>query len=48
MGVDDVPDEGNTTPFPKEDMVMMIYDGRPSLGMCRVSNPSLGTLGHCV
>jgi hypothetical protein len=46
MEVNGVPDEGNTIPFLKEDTVMMIYDGRPSPGMCRVSNPSLGTPAH--
>jgi hypothetical protein len=46
MEVDEVPDEGNTITFLKEDTVMMIYDGRPSPGMCRVSNPSLGTPAH--
>jgi hypothetical protein len=47
MEVDEVPDEGDATPFSREDVVMMIYDGCPSLGMRRVSNPSLGTLGRC-
>jgi hypothetical protein len=40
-------DEGDTAPFPGEDMVMMIYDGRPSPGMHRMSNPSLGTPARC-
>jgi hypothetical protein len=40
-------DEGDTTPFPGEDMVMMIYDGRPSPGMHRMSNLSLGTPARC-
>jgi hypothetical protein len=44
MEVDKVLDEGNTTPFLREDAVMMIYDGCPSLGMRCASNPSLGTL----
>jgi hypothetical protein len=43
MEVDEVPDEGDMTPFLGEDAVMMIYDGRPTVGMCRVPNPSLGT-----
>jgi hypothetical protein len=43
MEVDDVPDEGDTMPFPREDQVMTIYNGHPSPGMRRVSNPSLGT-----
>jgi hypothetical protein len=45
--VDEVPDEGDTTPFPREDVIMTIYDGRPLLGMCRMSNLSLGSLAHC-
>jgi hypothetical protein len=44
MEVDEVPGEGNTTPFLGEDTIMTIYDERPSPGMRRVSNPSLGTL----
>jgi hypothetical protein len=40
-------DEGDTMLFPEEDAVMTTYDGRPSLGMHRLSNPSLGTLAHC-
>jgi hypothetical protein len=47
MEVDEVPDEGDTTPFPREDAVLMIYDGCPSPGMRHVSNPSLGTLARC-
>jgi hypothetical protein len=44
MEVDNAPDEGDKTLFTGEDAVMMIYDGHPSPGMCRMSNPSLGTL----
>jgi hypothetical protein len=40
MEVDEVPNEGDTTPFPRE-------DGWPSLVVCRVSNPSLGTPARC-
>jgi hypothetical protein len=40
MEVNEVPDEGDTMPFPGEDAVVMIYDGRPPSGMCCVSNPS--------
>jgi hypothetical protein len=47
MEVNDVPDEGNMMPFPREDAVMTIYDGRPSQGMHSVSNPSLGTPARC-
>jgi hypothetical protein len=43
MEVDEVLGEGDTTPFPRKDAVLMIYDGRPSPGMHRVSNASLGT-----
>jgi hypothetical protein len=43
MKLDEVPDEGDVTPFPEEDMIMTIYDGRPLLGMRRMSNPSSGT-----
>jgi hypothetical protein len=40
---DEVPDKGDTMPFPRKDVVMTMYDGRPSPGMHHVSNPSLGT-----
>jgi hypothetical protein len=43
MEVDEVPDEGDMTLFLGEDVVMTIHDERPSLGMRRVSNPSLVT-----
>jgi hypothetical protein len=43
MEVDEVPDEGDAVPFPGEDTVMMIYDGRPSPGVRRMSNLSPGT-----
>jgi hypothetical protein len=46
MEVNEVLDEGNTTPFLREDAVMMIYDWCPSLGMRCASNPSLGTLAR--
>jgi hypothetical protein len=46
MEVDEVPDEGDTMPFPGEDAVMTIYDGCPLSGMRCVSNPSLGTPTH--
>jgi hypothetical protein len=46
MELNEVPDEGDTTPFPGEDVVMTLYDGHPPLGMRRVSNPSPGTLAH--
>jgi hypothetical protein len=47
MKVDEVPDEDDMMPFSREDAVMMIYDGRPSPGMRRMSNPSLGTPARC-
>jgi hypothetical protein len=43
MEVNEVPGEGDTTSFPREDAVMMIYDGCPSPGRPRVSNLTLGT-----
>jgi hypothetical protein len=43
MEVDEVPDEGNMTPFPREDAVMTIYAGHPPPGMRRMSNPTQGT-----
>jgi hypothetical protein len=47
MEVNKVPDKGDTMPIPREGTVMTIYYGRPPLGMCHVSNPSLGTPAHC-
>jgi hypothetical protein len=47
MELDEVPNEGDATPFPGEDTIMTIYDGRPTLGMHRVSNPSPETPAHC-
>jgi hypothetical protein len=46
MEVDEVPNKGETMPFPREDEVMMIYDGSSSPRMCRMSNPSPGTPTH--
>jgi hypothetical protein len=43
MEVDEVPNEGDATPFPREDAVKTIYDGCPSLGVRRISNSSPGT-----
>jgi hypothetical protein len=42
MEVNEVPDEGDTMPFPREDAIITIYNGHPLPGMHRVSNPSLG------
>jgi hypothetical protein len=47
MEINEVPNEGDMTPFLREDIVMMIYDGHPSSGMRRVSNLSLGTPARC-
>jgi hypothetical protein len=43
MEVNEVPNEGDLTPFPGEDAVTTIYDGHPSLGVHCVSNPIPGT-----
>jgi hypothetical protein len=47
MEVNEVLNEGDTTPFPRKDAVMMIYDACTSPGMRRVSNLSPGTSAHC-
>jgi hypothetical protein len=47
MELDEVPDGGDVTPFLREDVVMMIYDGCPLVGMRHVSNPSPGTPACC-
>jgi hypothetical protein len=47
MEVDEVPDEGGATPLPGEDVVMMIYDGCPSLVVHHVPNPCTGTPTQC-
>jgi hypothetical protein len=39
-------DEGGATPFPREDMVMAIYDERPSSRVRHMSNPSPGAPAH--
>jgi hypothetical protein len=36
----------DTMPFPGEEAVMTVYDGRPSPGSRRVTNMSPGTLTH--
>jgi hypothetical protein len=46
MEVEEDPDEGDTMPFPREDAIMMIYGGCPSLGVRHASDPSLGTPAH--
>jgi hypothetical protein len=47
MEVDEVPDEGDAKLFLREEIVMMIYGGSPSLGMHHTSDPSLGTPTCC-
>jgi hypothetical protein len=46
MEVDEVPNEGDAPPFPEEDTVMMIYNGRPLPGVRHMSNSSPGTPAH--
>jgi hypothetical protein len=46
MEVGEVPDEGGMTHFPREDVIMTIYDGHPSPGVRHVSDLSLGTPAH--
>jgi hypothetical protein len=41
MEVNEVPNEGNTMPFPREETVMMTYDGCPSPGMRHVCIPGI-------
>jgi hypothetical protein len=40
------PSKSDTTPFPREDTVMMVYDGRPHLRRRCISNLSPGTPTH--
>jgi hypothetical protein len=40
--LDEGPDGYDTMPFPEENAVMMVYEGHPLLGRCRVSSLSLG------
>jgi hypothetical protein len=47
MELNEVPNEGDMMPFPREDAVMTIYDGPPSPGVRLLSNPSPGTPAHC-
>jgi hypothetical protein len=44
MEVDEVLVEGDVVPFPKEDVVMMIYGRRPSPKRRHMPDPNLGTL----
>jgi hypothetical protein len=46
MELDEAPNEGGATPFPREDEVMTIYDGHPLPGVHHMSNQSLGTLAR--
>jgi hypothetical protein len=43
MEVDEDLDEGDSTPFPRENTVMMIYDGRPLPERHHVPDSSLRT-----
>jgi hypothetical protein len=40
------PDGSDTTSFLEENVVMMLYGGRPSSGRCRVSSLSPGAPTH--
>jgi hypothetical protein len=40
MELDKILDEGNAMPFPRDDTIMIVYDGHPLLGMRLVSNLS--------
>jgi hypothetical protein len=40
MELDEVPNEGDMMPLPREDAIMMIYDGHPLPGMRHMSDPS--------
>jgi hypothetical protein len=47
MELDKVLNEDDVTPFPREDTIMMIYNGCPLPGIRRMSNLCLGTPTHC-
>jgi hypothetical protein len=47
MEVDEVPNEGGAMHFPRADVVMVIYDEHPSLGVRHMSDSDPGTLAHC-
>jgi hypothetical protein len=47
MEVNEVPAEDEVAPFSGEDVVMMIYDRRPSSERRRMADPSLGTPARC-
>jgi hypothetical protein len=46
MEVDKDLEDGDAPPFPGEDVVMMIYDGRPLAETHRMPDSSLGTMTH--
>jgi hypothetical protein len=46
MEVDKDLEDGDAPPFPGEDAVMMIYDGRPLAATHRMPDSSLGTMTH--
>jgi hypothetical protein len=43
MELDEVPGRSDSMPFPREDVVITVYDGCPPLGRCHVSNLSTRT-----
>jgi hypothetical protein len=47
MELDEIPSKSNAMPFPRKDMVMMIYDGHPLSGKRRVPNLSPGPKTCC-
>jgi hypothetical protein len=47
MEADNDLEEGGATPFPREDVVMTIYDEHPSPGVHHVSDLGLGAPARC-
>jgi hypothetical protein len=47
MELDQNPGRSDMMPFPREDIVMTVYDGRPPPGRRHVSKLSTGTLTRC-
>jgi hypothetical protein len=47
LEADEDPKKGGATPFPQKDVIMMIYDGHPSSGVCHVYDLGLGAPAHC-
>jgi hypothetical protein len=46
MEVDEAPIEGDAEPFPREDVIMMIFGRHPSLEKHRRLDPRTGTPSH--